>query len=215
MAHRTGVLSVKYSVVRPGHGIFEITATSKDNTQFAANLLETHLNHQEGLQSIAAKQAALGMDLEAAMKELDLGLRCEFTVPAEVVGLVIGAKGAHLNRVKDATGVERIVVDKDTNPPVIRIRGDDADQVAEARRQLEYTVEKIDLTPQQVRWIVGPGGATINDIKSRSGVFRIDVEDSVDPRVPPQLKILGLKTTVHAAMMLVEAQLEYQSKYDR
>lgn len=89
------------------------------------------------------------------------GLRCEFTVPSSCVGLVIGKKGANIQRVKEETGeqasdlflfllliqlfslcndtgVETIHVDRDSN--AVRISGDNADAVARAREMLDMGV---------------------------------------------------------------------------
>ena len=72
------------------------------------------------------------------MKEIEDGLRAEFDVPSDMIGLVIGKGGANVNSVKEQTGVERIVVDTDAG--VVRIVGHAREDVERAREMLEYAI---------------------------------------------------------------------------
>jgi hypothetical protein len=102
--------------------------------------------------------------------------------------------------------VEKIVVDSSNTPHVIRIKGADPEAVAEARRQLEYTIEEVDIPDRQVGWLVGKDGQRIADLQRKSGVIRIDVERGNPTAV---LTITGLLTAVETAKLLVETELAY------
>ena len=216
VAAKTGVESLRFLSPRASTGYFEIRGASSDLVRAAAELLDLHLKHQVQLQAIAVRASALETDLGAAQEELRRGLRVEFPIHAEVVGMTIGKKGANVERVQAATGVDRIVVDADANPPIVRIRGADAEQVAEARRQIEYDIRHMVLTKPQVAWVMGSAGATTtDDIKAKSRVMKLALIDSVDGIAPAYLEITGLKMNVNTAVMLLETQLEYQEQFKR
>lgn len=63
---------------------------------------------------------------------------------------MIGKKGANLERVKEMTSVDTIVVDSQSIPATVRIKGPTPDAVSEARRLLEYTQDAIDIRASQV-----------------------------------------------------------------
>lgn len=167
---KTGVSSIALIKPRPRSGYYEVRGAAPELVRAATELMDLHLRHQVQLAAISARAAAYDEDLVAAQAEIAEGLRVEFHVPAEVVGMVIGKGGANITRVKESTGVERVMVDKDSDPPTVRIRGSDAGAVADARRQLEYDVRSLQLSRSQVAWIVGAGGSTLEDIKLRSKV---------------------------------------------
>jgi hypothetical protein len=167
---KTGVSSIVLIKPRPRSGYYEVRGAAPELVRAATELMDLHLRHQVQLAAISARAAAYDEDLVAAQAEIADGLRVEFHVPAEVVGMVIGKGGANITRVKESTGVERVMVDKDSDPPTVRIRGSDAGAVADARRQLEYDVRSLQLSRSQVAWIVGAGGSTLEDIKLRSKV---------------------------------------------
>lgn len=100
-------------------------------------------------------------------EELSAGLRVEFAVPSEALGMVIGKGGRNIERVKTETGVDRIVVDDEVDPPMVRIRGGDAESVAEARRQLEFDVRTIGLSREQAQWLATKPGTLVSPLINR------------------------------------------------
>ncbi len=71
-------------------------------------------------------------------------------------------------------GVTRVVVDKAAG--VVRIRGPDADCVARARAIMDFAVERVPLTPEEIPWIIGSGGATIRKLREDSRVINMDLD---------------------------------------
>lgn len=183
-AVRTGVLSVKYQRLSASSGVFEVRGNDRESIRGAMAVVELHLDHEQLLLSYKQRAARYDSDLAAAQEELRAGLRTEFAVPQEVLGLVIGKQGANIARVQELTGVDRIVVDSESVPCMVRIRGPTCEATAEARRQLEYTVVEIPLTQQQIGWLVGAGGATINSIRDKSSVLRMQIEAAPDAEEP-------------------------------
>jgi len=62
------------------------------------------------------------------------GLRIEFNIDPELTGLVIGKKGAYVNKVYEATGVSHI----DIRDGVVHIMGPSMTAVTKAREMLEF-----------------------------------------------------------------------------
>lgn len=62
------------------------------------------------------------------------GLRIEFNILPVLTGLVIGKKGAYVNKVYEATGVSKIDIDDG----VIRVVGPSMTAVNKAREMLEF-----------------------------------------------------------------------------
>lgn len=217
---------------------YEVIATDEDSAQRAIALLNFHVSHQMELADIRARNEALESDFEAARAEFREGKRVEFEIPHDMVGVVIGKKGANVNRVQEETGVDRIIVDSELSPPVVRIRGASAAAVAHARRLLEYVVERVPLSRSQMAWVIGSGGDTLNSIKISSKVRQrsalhplprvhapttrlspqitsIDVEDAVSDGASGCIIIKGVKTAVATAKIMISTQLEYQSDFEK
>jgi hypothetical protein len=127
--------------------------------------------------------------------------------------------------VQEETGVENIVVDSDINPAVVRIKGRSADSVSQARARLEYAVESIPLTPRELGWIIGEGGAKMNEIRFKSGAMKIE-HDSNEGNTGSAaaasssrgrghqtssavVRVTGLRAAVDTAIMMVQAELMY------
>jgi hypothetical protein len=122
------IAKLDYDDVEPGKGRFYLYS-HENNVEAAKNLLQLHLRHQVELKHASTRKNALETSLEARKKELELGLRVEFAVPLEVLGMIIGKGGANIKRVQEESGVDRIIIDDKVVPPVVRIVGADAKKV--------------------------------------------------------------------------------------
>ena len=128
-----------------------------------------------------------------------------------VLGLVIGKEGSNLQRVRDETGVARITVDRKTC--TVRIRGDDAVAVQNAKDRLSYVERTMQVAATSVGAIMGRGGETIRAIRRDSGVLNLRVgrkEEVKDGFLP--IFITGTTPTVDSAMLLIQTKLEYEAK---
>lgn len=168
-------------------------------------LLETELQHQKTLHRMRERTARVARELEEARREVEAGLRAEFQVPPAAVGAIIGKKGSNLRDVEDLTGVMVVV---DTETATIRIRGPDADSVHQARDLLEYAECIIEIPEGAASFLIGTRGATITSIEQASGVDRLTLrkEETSDKQI---LTILGRRTSVETARVLVETKLDH------
>ena len=146
---------------------------------------------------------------DATLKEIEDGLRAEFEVPREMIGLVIGKGGANVNSVKEQTGVERIVVDPEEG--VVRVVGHAKEDVERARGMLEYAMEKLTLESEDVGSLLAPSqsgrSVVLNEIRDKAGLVRAQLTDDRST-----LELIGTKVAVKSAMMLVKTRLEYRKK---
>ncbi|GBG23865.1 Fragile X mental retardation syndrome-related protein 1 [Hondaea fermentalgiana] len=201
---KTDATAIDLVSARPGKASFQISAASADCLRAARSLLETHLSFQIEYQQRKQQTEKMEEDLRATNAEFETGQRVEFSVPENLIGLVIGKGGARVTKVKEDTGVERIIVDARTR--VVRIRGRDPEAVRRARDMLEYEEIALPLQPGQPRTIIGERGRNIAEIMRKSGCVNIMVEKD------RFLRIVGTKKAVQLAQDLVETQLEYEQK---
>ena len=90
-----------------------VHSENEQSLRRACIVLEAQLEQQVGLEKRLAIKARLQADLAKVQMELDQGLRCEFHVAPEVLGHVIGPKGAHVRQVQEESNVDRVVIDRE------------------------------------------------------------------------------------------------------
>lgn len=148
-------------------------------------------------------------DLKATNAEFENGQRVEFSVPEALIGLVIGKAGANVNKVKELTGVDRIVVDTKTR--AVRIRGGDPAQVKRARGMLEFQETVLPIDMSQVGSVIGEKGKNLTDVWKKSGCIHVNLEtgNNAEQRF---LRLVGTKQSVQLAQDLIETQLEFQKR---
>ena len=77
-------------------GRVEVRSDENPCVRRAVVLLQARLEHQASLAAMEQKREHLAHDLHGYEQELASGLRCEFEVPNEVLGLIIGKAGANV-----------------------------------------------------------------------------------------------------------------------
>lgn len=204
---QASVKSIEVVKPRPGKASFQITATSNESLRSARLLLEENLKHQVEYQLRKQQTERMEEDLRATNAEFESGQRVEFSIPENLIGLVIGKGGARVTKVKEETGVERVFVD--TNSRVVRIRGRDPEAVKKARAMLEYVEVAMPLTQGQARIVIGERRRNIAEITRKSGCVNITVEKD------HFLRFVGTKSCVRLAQDLVETHLDYEEKITR
>ena len=78
------------------HIVAEIRARDRDAVRKAALVLRVHLENNRGLSKIHRDKERLLHEEELLEEEFNNGMRVEFNVPKEVLGLVIGKQGANI-----------------------------------------------------------------------------------------------------------------------
>ncbi|KAA0150826.1 hypothetical protein FNF29_04940 [Cafeteria roenbergensis] len=210
-SHRPGAAIITVSV--PGHLAVALRAFIP--------LAHAILGHQQHRIREEQETRRLREDYEAAMREQELGLRAEFTVPTEVLGLVIGKQGANINRVRTETGVDRIVTEDDGT---VRVRGPSREHVALARSLLEFTVEDLHISPQQAARLRDREEG-LDRVRRDTGVVRLELAKNVlrpmdgakaetEPGSArgPAVRVTGLKSAVVGCIALLTEEMRFEEE---
>lgn len=110
-------------------------------------------------------------------------------------------------RVQADTGVEKIIIDSDNPPHLVRIKGATAASVAAARLQLEYTFRQILATESEITFLTNQDSKRLSAIKTKSRV--ISIEPVSLPGNKHALEIIGLVSDVETAEVLIQADLDF------
>ena len=190
-----------------GNFVFEGPSSAK--VRAAKNIIAMHMEQQDEVMTRERRVERAQESRDAALKEIEDGLRAEFYVPNNLIGLVIGKGGAHVNSVKENTGVERIVVDPEDG--AVRIVGHDKADVARAREMLEYSMKTMAVSSEDVAVLLAPvrggRGVELNKIRDHAGLVKAQLNDERDT-----LELIGTVVAVESALHLVETRLNYRKK---
>eukprot|EP01137_Pigoraptor_chileana_P030745 Opistho-2@17657 len=143
------------------------------------------------------------------VREPDSLFEERFVVPQGLIGLVIGKKGANINRARDVTGVDDIVIDDATSSFIVR--GKTRSAVEAARAILELSEAVVPIPSQDIGMIIGRGGKNLQEVTERSQVLSIRVLDpptGAGADVPVSVVITGAKEAVDNAKLLIDFQLK-------
>lgn len=183
-----------------------IEAPSPDSAQLARTLIETHFKSQRKIKSAEERLYKYQSDLFAAQGDIASGITVDFNVDKELIGLIIGKKGARIKQIETETGLSSIQVNSETGN--IRIFGPNTVAVNRARELLELKEECFDLESHYLDWLGDRyNSAVLNDIKSASNlmVTRIDYDRN-------GLVVVGIASAVRTSRIMLSTQLEYIDK---
>lgn len=85
-----------------------IDAGASERASLARRLIELHFKQQLKLMSSEARLNKVRTDLFSVQGEVASGLIVEFNVPENLIGIIIGKKGARLQRIIENTKVTNI-----------------------------------------------------------------------------------------------------------
>lgn len=158
------------------------------------------MKYQHDMQRLHQMQESL-FEVQGAVAS---GLRIEFTVPRELIGIIIGKKGSRIQEVQRETGVSDIHIDGDTG--TITITGPSPNIVQRAR-------ELVDLVEEKVPLPAGRGELLARDISSLNDIR--DMSKCIIARVPPGedcVVLIGTRPAITSAKLIVDTQIEYMMK---
>ena len=105
-----------------------ISSSSNDSALNARKLVETHFKNRIKMQSMEARLAKTQGELFSAQGEMASGMMIDFTIPLDMVGLIIGKGGERIRNIQADTNVKSINVNGDTGK--IIVVGPDAQSVS-------------------------------------------------------------------------------------
>ncbi|CAE7038395.1 FXR2 [Symbiodinium natans] len=149
-------------------------------------------------------------------------------VPAGCMGLVIGKKGEHLKSVeKDFKVTVHIEKDDTSSDNILLISGASPAEVAAAVKALDFDMRTLEVPKEIAGWVCGKAGRHLKLVREMTGVAVLSMKDmdkelqdgredqsglsSVSSRC--SLEIKGLRESVEAAAMCMEAHMSYHSVF--
>ena len=151
---------------------FLIKASNPQSIRLAKTLILNKIEQEAEIVHMISQQSSEQQRLNNAHKAISDGLRVEFQIDTELIGLVIGPKGANIKRAKEETGVLKVVIDAEKG--IVRISGLNKESVQQARNLLEFVERRYPVASSEAVMLVkrGDGISKLDKIKSQSGLIR-------------------------------------------
>ena len=171
-------------------------------------LLDLHMKHHGDMARIHSQRETLASALETKRAAREHGVRVEFPVSKELIGLVVGKGGKNISDVKKATGVEMIEVDQ--HGPKVVLVGPTQESCDEAREMLEFVTKRVPVQPEQIGWLIGRGGKNFKELQDKTKLTRLNVDKGANCVI-----MVGTATAVEAAQLYIDTHLEYLAEFDK
>jgi len=191
--------------VEKGRPQIKLIGSSKSITM-GKMLIDLHMKHHGDMARLHSEREVLATKLETKRALRQNGVRVEFPVDRELIGLVVGKGGKNISEAKKATGVEAIEVDQ-AGPKVV-IYGATQEAVDAARERLEFVTESVPVKSKQIGWLIGKGGSNVRELQESTKVTRVNLNKNSSTVV-----LVGTLTAVAAARLYIDTHLEYLAEY--
>ena len=129
--------------------------------------MDLHKNHCSDMERVHSHREKLAEKLESEKAKRETGIRIEFPIDKELIGLVVGKGGKNIADARRETGVDVMI---DQNGPKVVIIGADQDAVDAAREKLEFVTLELPVKPDQIGWLIGKGGKNFKDLQEKTKV---------------------------------------------
>lgn len=207
-SHIQGQAGLVAILVQPSQMVLKLVGDKKA-TQRAKLLLEVHIKHQSQIQNFQDVREKRLKALENKRNRIEgSGFKhsCEFQVDGSFIPRIIGKGGETIRALSDKFDVTVRIMDAEsqTGPRTIRIFGNSAANLAKARAEVEYVEEAIPVQQDQISWVMGKGGRTIQGFKEAAGLVYTKLDQDRE-----QLLVCGPRSAVQDAMALFDTHLMY------
>ncbi|CAE8713427.1 unnamed protein product [Polarella glacialis] len=175
----------------------------------AKMLLEVHVKHQAQIQNFQDVREKRLKALETKRNRIEgSGYKhsVEIQVDASFIPRIIGKGGEAIRALQDRWDVNVRIMDGD-NPDddrAIRIFGNNAENVEQARAEVEFVEEVLPLDASMYSWILGRGGKTIQGFRDSAGLVFAKLD-----RDGEQLQLCGSRNSVQDAVAMFETHIMY------
>ncbi|KAF4707245.1 fragile X mental retardation [Perkinsus olseni] len=178
-------------------------------------LLDVHVKHQKEIQGFHEKRQAMLDALSSRREKLESQESASFNIDSDLVGVMIGKNGAHINRVIKDYGVEVNVADKGTarDPKSRRvvIYGPSVEAVNKARAELEYVTERYPIPQDCIGWVIGRRFTTLHEIADSANLNYARLDESTGS---PCLVLSGRRQDIDDAKLLLDSHLQYHDVFE-
>ncbi|KAK0404614.1 hypothetical protein QR680_017540 [Steinernema hermaphroditum] len=159
-------------------GELVITSLSEQGIKRAEMLSEMYFNDSRQKMQLVQRREEATRQLESTGTS---GTIVEqFTVDTKLMGLAIGSHGSNINEARKLPDIVDIQLDEsDSNGPVVfKVIAKTHDAAEKARGMLEYAMEGVSVPQAFVGKVIGKSGKTIQEVVDKSGVVRVQIDDS-------------------------------------
>jgi len=208
---KSGLLNACAQATRDGSRIIVLVGEASAVELGRKLLNDVHLKHQAEIQRCQDKVLRL-QDKLAECEERARDTRAEFGVEDSLVGRIIGKNGSTLKSAQERFGVRIEVLSRrppaEPNKRIVRIIGQRAEQVEEARRSIEFVQVSVPLQKDEIGWILGKGFRNIQDVARKADLLYARFNPDKEA-----LELCGLRDSVESAKMLIETHADYLQVY--
>jgi KH domain len=169
-------------------------------------LMDVHVKHQKELLTIQDRKQRKLNELNEYKERYANLVHIEFSIEADLIGLVIGKKGENIQRVMKKHHVEVEVDGRQSasDSRTVRVSGETPEAVEAAREELEFVNHLYEVQDHLVGWLLGRKMQHIQDIQQKSGVYRARFDQ--DKRV---LVLCGTRQAIDDAIVLLDSHMQY------
>ena len=161
-------------------------------------LLEVHLKYQ---QEIVAHAQRKQQELEKHS--------IEFTVPSEVVGVLIGKGGERIHKIQQDLGVTALFLGTGKRITV-RVSGKSEESLKKSREMLEFSARLFPIPIEKIGWLVGRGTSKIAEIKQQTGILVASIMDHIPSETGTKImELIGTSEQIEDTIALIEGHLGY------
>jgi hypothetical protein len=182
-----------------------IDAPNTETALIARKLVEIHLKQQSRIFLSESRLTKVQGELFSAQGDMASGMIVDFLISTDIIGLVIGKKGARISMIEKLSGVTSVCIDGVSGK--ITVTGPDATSVQKAREMLELIEHAFDLKREQIDYLASYSNGALEDIKNASDLVTARFDKSTN-----KLIIIGTQSSINSAKMLLNVQLEYINK---
>ncbi|KAF4661600.1 fragile X mental retardation [Perkinsus chesapeaki] len=141
----------------------------------------------------------------------------KFPTTRRLVGLTIGKVGANIRSVQEELDVHVRVLEVCNDSPtgsMVIIEGTCEDDVALARRRLEFFITKYPIPEESVQWVVGPRFSNLAALSEQTGLHYARYADLDDAgQKQPCIEMCGRVDEIEKAKTLIESHLHYREVF--
>jgi hypothetical protein len=175
-----------------------IIVGEKDSVTRAKLLMDVHLGHQSRLWK--------GPSAGSCGAPTNRSSKISFSIPEDIVGLVIGKGGSNIATVSRKHNVDvRISAKSDEPERMVSIVGPSESAVKQAKDDLfgDKGLFKIE-DSNIVGLVLGKRKANLIDISKKAGLYRAQFHEATN-----DIELIGTKSAIETAHLLLESHLEY------
>ena len=192
----------------------------------ANSLMSFVMDHQKDISLIDAENMKLQKKITDTQNKIKAESVEEVLIDKDLVGIIIGKSGATISSINQEFGVnvqihsadDQDLYDfTDTEIPedkaLVRVIGNNRKWMKEAIDYINIRKGEFKIPKDKIEYVKGSQMVILNDLKNKSGCFRIFVHEARQGEDYGRLEAIGNEEALDQLKLLYEQHLEYYSTY--